>query len=233
MRLEVEVRGHLHLCRHRPPRRVSRAAGHCREKEETETIVLGTHAHGCTHHTHTSHTHHTHTHHTHTHHVTWKKLLHIPASHPIHTPVLLNPSSSHSWQACWKKGEGEERRRRGGHYYTHTDQVHIHLCPPLCCSQCFQRDPAEQIGLHILYPWSVQTADHMHPPVGMEWDIVEWNGIVAEWNGVLWNGIVVEWNCCGIEWTCCGMELLWNRMDLLWNGMEWLQKRKRSRLYTR
>ena len=183
------------------------------------------HAHARTY-THTRMHAHTHphtranTHTPHTHHVTWKKLLHIPASHPIHTPVLLNPSSSHSWQACWEerrrkggekeegrreggeerrkrggeKEEGrregggeerrrregeEERRRREGHYYTHADQVHIHLCPPLCCSQCFQCDPAEQIGLHILYPRSVQAADHMHPAV-------EQNGIV------LWNGM----ECC-------------------------------------
>ena len=110
-----------------------------------------------------------------------------------------------------REGEGRE-----GHHYTHTDQAHIHLCPPLCCSQCFQRDPAEQIGLHILYPWSVQTADHMHPPV--EWNGycgMEWNCYGMEWGIVEWNcfGLKWKWTCCGMEWNCCGMEWNSNRKE--------------------
>ena len=41
----------------------------------------------------------THPQHSHTHHVTWKELLHMPASQLMHTPVRLWPSSSHSWHS--------------------------------------------------------------------------------------------------------------------------------------
>ena len=119
-------------------RRKSYSAGvHTHARTHTHTRTR-THAHA------RARTHartHTHTHtHTHSYHVTWKKLLHIPASHPIHTPVLLNPSSSHSWHACGRReeerrrrrGEKKEwRRRREGHCYTYYTSTYSPLLPTL------------------------------------------------------------------------------------------------------
>ena len=165
---------------------------------------------------HTPHTHitHTHTHHTHTYHVTWKKLLHIPASHPIHTPVLLNPSSSHSWQACWKKG-----RREGGGKVT---IIHIltkytfTFAPHFPAASVSNVTPLSKSGSTYSIPgvYKLQTTcTHL-------------------WNGMGYCGM--EWNCCGMEWNGYrkGKDHLYIPDEIVveWNGMV-TEKEKITSIY--